>query len=800
MPSSSSYRSMFYVILLMVVALPMRLAAQETGAIGGSVRSVDGTLLRGVELVVEAANKSTLSTNDGSFVLTGLPVGRHTITARSIGYAPVSRQIDVVPNRLTRLEIALSESAVELSAITVLGVRRYGAGTSNAAMKMDVPVLDVPQSLVVISEDFIQDQNATSLDDLLRNVSGLTPFSDYQDFTARGFRSGEDEVTFNGTKSNAVNFFASPNLHNIERVEILKGPSGVLYGSMEGGAMINMVTKSPKAISAKSFALSAGTYDDYSASADITGPINSKLLYRLTGHYDDAKSFRRFIHSKDWHIAPSLTWLPRSGTSLTAKAEYNVEDKDGARNRGTSALLDDIYGLPWDWSSNEPTDNARSDAYTAELNLGQNLFSGFKLDATTRYAYSEYENAYHESRGFRCSGGTSPTSAASLAACQTNGFRLLMQREYRHQNFRWRNFGSTGTVNGTVKTGPIEHRLLVGGDLTFKDRLTDPSDYAASIHSTGGVVTSLDLLDPVYNADPSTYVGRAPDDSPFTRDYTDWGIHASNLITIIPQIKVLVGARYNDYFVRTANFRTGASDTQNRTSTTRRLGLVLQPLKWTTLYGNFNEGFKPQTASNDERGGPFDPLVTRQYEGGFKLGFFGERLIASGSLYRIRKLNVVVPDPLPEMANHLAALGEVNSRGYEGDIVGTITPNWSVTANYAHNKTVISKDPRLTQVGASFPNAPRNQSAFWTRYDIPNLHLGFAAGMTKVGKRETFDDAILPRYTVFDGAVYFDWNRYKFQLNAKNLTDERYFSGGYQSYQLYSGSPRTIQGSVRATF
>ena len=144
MPSSRLYRSVFYLFTAMLCLTPMQLFAQSTGAIGGSVRSTDGTLLRGVELIIEGTDKSALSGNDGAFVLTGVAPGRYRLTARSIGYAQVTREIDVIPNRLTRLEIALSESAVELSAITVLGVRRYGAGTSNAAMKMGVPVLDVP--------------------------------------------------------------------------------------------------------------------------------------------------------------------------------------------------------------------------------------------------------------------------------------------------------------------------------------------------------------------------------------------------------------------------------------------------------------------------------------------------------------------------------------------------------------------------------------------------------------------------------------------------------------------------------
>jgi iron complex outermembrane receptor protein len=799
MPSRNSLLALLAAVFLPVVSLHAQNTSQGTGAVAGQVQASDGTPLKGAAFAVEGIERQVETDIDGSFIVSRIPPGKYRVTARAIGFTPVSREIEITSGRVTRLEIALSKSTVHLGGITVIGTRRYGSNASKAAMKMDVPVLDVPQSLVVISEDFMKDQKATTLDDLLRNVAGLASFSDYQDFTARGFRSGEDEVTYNGTRANPVNFFGSPNLSNVERVEVLKGPSGVLYGSLEGGAMINLVTKSPKARPTRTFSLSGGSYSDYAGSADLTGPIanNEKFLYRFNTHYEDTKSFRKFLQSTNWSIAPSMTWLPTDRTTLTLKGEYLADDKKGARNRGTAAVLGDLFALPVDWTSNEPTDYANSKAYTAEANISQGLFGTWKTDATFRYANSEYENAYHESQGYSCSINNA-TSAALVASCQSRGGRILMRRQYRHQNFRWKNMSSTATLNGTVKTGPIEHRVLLGGDYTYKNRLTDPSDYANGVPS--GIVSSLDVFNPHYGVDPSKYEGQAPVDAPFTRDYRDWGLYASNLITIIPQIKAVVGIRYNDYNTHNFNFTTKVGDDQNRTSNTRRAGLVLQPKKWVSLYASYSEGFKPQTNAQEDKGGPFDPLVTKQNEEGFKLGFFGERLIWSGSTYLIRKQNVLVPDPDPAHPNFLTTLGEVRSKGYETDIVGSITPTWSITANYASNNTKVTKDSRPAQVGTRFPNAPRDQAAIWSRFEVPRTHFAIAGGATHVGRRGTFDATVLPKYTIYDGAAYYDLGRYKLQVNVKNITNERYFAGGYMAYQLFSGAPRTVQTSIRATF
>lgn len=777
---SKLFRAVCSMMPLLIGGLSQPVAAQQlTGAVSGTVRSAEGASLQSAEVVVDGTGQGARSAADGAFLITGVPAGKHTITARAIGFAPISREIEVVAARSTRLEIALSVRSVELGTITVLGTRAYGASTSSSALKMDARVLDVPQSVVAISQEFIQDQSAHTLDDLLRNVAGLTPFSDYQDFTARGFREGEDEVTTNGVRSNANNFFTTPNLYNVERVEILKGPSSVLYGSLEGGAMVNMVTKHPRAIPAKVYSVTTGTYGSLTGSADLTGPVmgNENLLYRLNGSYGRVGSFRRFQSTRNFGVAPAFTWNPRPRSAITVMGELTDEQLDGQRNRGIPAPNGDLNALPLSWTANEPTDQASQRAYTGEIDADQGLFSDWKASTTVRYAYSKYTNMYHEPLGMTTVGG-----------------RLVMRREFRNSVFSWKSLGSTANVGGSVMTGPIQHRMLFGGDLTVKKRLTSPNDYASP-------VSSLDIFDPQYGkVDLEAYKTLAPADNPFTRDYRDWGILAQDLVTLIPQVKVLVGARYNDYYVKNANYRLHTQDEQNRKATTYRTGIVYEPVTWASIYGNFSEGFKPQTGANEDKGGPFEPLTTKQIEGGFKLGLFKERLVVTSATYRIDKLNVLVPDPDKTRVGYLITLGQVRSQGTEADVVGSITRAWSMTANYAYNDTKISKDSRAAQVGTKFPGAPRNAAAFWTRYDISGLRLGVAAGASYVDKRNTFDKTILPSYTVFDGALFYDWSRYKFAVNAKNLTNRRFFSGGYFNYQLYPGSPRTVELTVRAIY
>lgn len=772
-------RTAFLVAPMVIGSLTQPLRAQErSGEVTGVVRTVDGAPLPGARVTVEGTGREARVTSDGEFVIAGVPAGSYTVTARDIGFSPLSRQISIVSGRNTRLDIALSKSTVTLGAITVLGVRAYSANTSTTALKTGARILDVPQAVTTISHEFIQDQNAYTLNDLFRNVAGVTPFSDYQDFMARGFREGEDAVTYDGVRSNGNNFFTSPNLNNVESVEILKGPSSVLYGSMEGGAMINMVTKHPRAIPAKVFSVTAGSYSYYTAAADLTGPMTAdeKLLYRLNANIGDIGSYRLFQSTRNWDVAPSFSWVPSSRTTVTLLGDASSELHHGQRNRGIVAPNGDLDAVPISWTANEPTDYSKQDAYSGGLELRQQLAPGWSFNSTARYAYSKYVNKYHE-----------PTGLAVV-----NG-REVIKRQYRDQTFDWRSTGVTADINGNANTGPIGHNILLDADLTVKKRLTSPNDYANN-------VAPLDVFDPQYGkVDLASYVGAAPANNPFTRDYRDWGLAAQDVVTLIPQVKVVGGVRYSNFYVKNANYLAKTYDDQRNTSTTYKAGLVYEPLNWMSFYGDYNQGFVPQTAADESQGGPFPPLVTRQGEAGVKLGLFNQRLITTTDVYRITKQNVLVTDT-SKGPTFLIPLGQVRSQGAELDIIGTITSAWSLTANYAYNDTKVSKDTKATNVGSRFPGAPPNAASAWTRYDFSHPRIGVAIGAKYVDRRNTFDTTILPQYTVYDGALYYNWQNYQFALNVKNFTNERFFVGGFFNYQLYPGDPREVQFTVRANY
>jgi len=227
---------------------------------------------------------------------------------------------------------------------------------------------------------------------------------------------------------------------------------------------------------------------------------------------------------------------------------------------------------------------------------------------------------------------------------------------------------------------------------------------------------------------------------------------------------------------------------------------VYQPVGNVSLYGSYAEGFKPQNVFNQRQsvGGPFDPEESWQVEGGAKAQLFDGRLNVSTAIYKIAKTNALVRDPDDE--SRLISLGKVESTGFEIDAIGSVTPNWSLTANYSYNDTKVTEDTNEELEGQPKPNAPRHTAGLWSRYEFPNIGFGVGGGTIFVAERETFGEVTLPSYTIFDAALYYQWRRVNLRLNVKNLFNRRHFMGGYSQTALWPGTPRTLSLSVSVDF
>ena len=309
-------------LVAMLVIAPSAFAqADRTGAVRGQVVDAStGETLRGVNVGLQGTSLGAATRANGRFAIDDVPAGTYVLQASFVGYQTVRRDVAVSAGETTRVDLRFTPDDVELQGVEVVGRRsqNYDAGYSFVGTKTATPLEQVPQSISVVTKEVLDDQQTYRLDDVFKNVAGVTTFSGYNDYTARGFRTSDARL-INGLKA-GFSFWTNPILPHIERVEIIKGPASALFANTNPGGTVNLVTKKPLASSRQSLNFTLGSYDTYRATADFTGPLtgDGSVLYRLNLGYENTDSFRNLQFNESYLIAPSVSFLPRSAPASTS--------------------------------------------------------------------------------------------------------------------------------------------------------------------------------------------------------------------------------------------------------------------------------------------------------------------------------------------------------------------------------------------------------------------------------------------------------------------------------------------------
>lgn len=659
----------------------------------------------------------------------------------------------------------------------------YRVQDTTAATRTDTSILEVPQSIQIVPREVLEDQGARDLGDVARNVAGLNQFSAYQDFTLRGFRIQDESVFYNGLRGNPYNFFtSSPVLGNVERVEVLRGPASVLYGQLQPGGLINIVTRQPERDPSVTVTGIAGSYEEFGAQVDATGPIDAqeRLLYRLNISHLGADSFRDFQSSDYWQIAPSLTWLVSDRTTLSLTGEWFDDNRRGQRDRGIVAPGGDVFALPISFTVNEPDDEAGSTGYAIQLGLDHEFSDTWEFRATGRFSHGEYFNRYHNPSRLLDDGRT-------------------ITRDFRDQEFTLDSFAADVYAVGQFSTGPIAHQLVFGADTVIQNNVVE--GFFADPVERGGDVPSLDIFNPRYGrTDPDDYTLLFDRSRDRLRQY---GLYVQDQITFSSQWQALLGLRY-DFFENESDFEGdfGSGEVEfSDGALTFRGGIVYQPIDNLSLYTSYSQGFVPQSefSQGPDQGGPFDPEESWQIEVGGKASLFGDRLIATLAYYNLNRQNVLVTDP--DDFNRSIQVGETRSQGFEFEVAGRLSDHWRIFATYALNDAEVTEDTDATLVGRQLENAPLNTASLWTRYDFPGTRFGIGGGLSFVDDRPTFDETVnLPSYVVFDAALYYAYRDLRLALNFDNIFDTTHFIGGFNESVVFPGNPFTVRLNVSYRF
>ena len=651
----------------------------------------------------------------------------------------------------------------------------YVSPNASTATRTDTPLRDVPQSIQVIPQQVLRDQQVTRIGEAARNVSGVTPQPGYagatDNYTIRGFSAYRN--LRNGFTDDGFYSFTDP--ANIERVEVLKGPASVLYGQFEPGGVVNYVTKKPLSEPYYAAQFTAGSYEFYRPSIDISGPLNSDktLLYRLNVAYENSGSFRDFVGKELFVVAPTLSYKISDATTLSL--EYEYINLDQTFDRGFPPLKES-FDLPISRFLGEPTDSYDFTAHKFNYVLDHRFSNNWQL----RNAFSLQ------------------TTDALRSNVQARNFLLeddsrTLRRRFTEYPSETQAYSLQTDLIGNFNTGPVKHQVLLGFEFS---KLIDQYE------AVRAAFPSIDIFNPVYGFPIPTNF----DDSFGNKTTTDTvGIYVQDQVTLLPNLKLLLGGRFDFVNSNVEEFPDllNGSDSEKSSSYNEafspRVGLVYQPTEAISLYASYGRSFVPNT-ERTANGELLDPTRGKQYEVGIKAELLGGRLSTSLAAYEITKTNVATTDP--NDTDFSIAAGEVKSRGIELDIAGEIAPGWNIIASYGLNDAFVSKDNSIPE-GDKLVNAPTNSASLWTTYEIQkgNLRgLGFGGGLFFVGEREAElpNSITIPSYVRTDATIFYRRNNYQASLNFKNLFGIKYYDS--QGFLLYPGAPFTVFGSISVKF
>ena len=701
--------------------------------------------------------------------------------------------IAVSLSAFSQMTFAKQSDKIETIEVTGRAQQFYLETESKIGTKTNLDLIKLPQSAQVLTEQLIIDQAARDITDLYRSIAGVSEYS-YSGVTFRGFRD-DANVFYDGVRGDPYSGFGVPQLFNVERVEVLKGPASALYGGGEPGGMINYVTKKPSYLEKRELKLTLGNYNTRGASLDMTGGLSDTMAYRLGGFYEEQDSFRNNADSANTELTGGLLFDLSDSTTLTTSVDYIKQDLGGNRLRGVPVDDNGNFLVDPSYNANESFDYQDMEALVLQAELNHSFSDDFSVSTTVRYLDNERDQAYHESQNWVDVNGDGVANIDDET----------IRREYRKQFRANEEISLTTDFVYNVEQGNLEHQFLFGGDYHVVET---QYDYLRARYEADGVA-NLNIYTLNYGeTDPSTY-----NLTDLDRDGVDtdrFGVYAQDVISIGEQWTVIAGLRY-DYF-KELNKETGFSYSDN--GVTPRVAVTYQPIENTSVYINYSESFNP-TSSGDQEDvvgeGNLDPETGKQTELGMKNRWFDGKIMSTFAVYQINKENVVMSNPDDTGAGDgIAALlniGEVESRGFETTLVGDLSEHWTITANYAYNDTQVVDGvtgDTLSDTfgdGSRFANAPRHQAGLWSRFGLDSINSSIAFGANYVSEQVSSDGQKVKPFTVFDMSWTSRFDDVLLSVNINNLFDKEYAVSGFsQRNGHFPGSPREIVGQITYKF
>lgn len=649
----------------------------------------------------------------------------------------------------------------------------YKNESSSSSTRTETPLLDTPQSIAVVGQEQIIDQNITSLEQAARYVPGVNVQM------GEGHR---DQVTIrgmtNGSNGTTSNFFVDGarddveyirDFYNTEKIEFLKGPNALAFGRGSPGGVINRVLKKADGVSRKRLQITGGSFDNRRIQGDFSEKINDKIAIRLNSMYQKSNSYRDHAQFERYGINPTATFK----LSKKSKLEVGYEHFDDQRfnDRGIPSVNGGAFETnPSTFFGNPNSNSSRAKINAFYSNLEHKFSDSLSLKNSTRYSINHkfYENIYPDG---------------------VNGNNLNLSG-YSNEMKRDTVTNQTDIIK-KFNTGSLKHQLLFGGEITRQstqlNRLNDSGNLTVSL-SNPITFDTLEYDNPRINgkSDVDIFAG-------FIQDQVD----------INKYVQLTAGLRVDRFRLK---FRNRLNDTTNKrvdTLFSPRAGLVVKPQEELSLYASYGVTHSP--ASGDQFNGlsqdqqNFKPERIQSYELGAKYDI-NPRLNVSAAIFQIDRTNTPAEDPNND--NLTVLTGESRVQGFELAAAGFITDKWQITGGYTFQDARITSATINYNEGSRVALVPHNTFSLWNKYNLTDQ---FAAALGVISQSDQYADprntTRLEGFTRYDAALFYKINKsYKVQLNVENIFDTGYILTAHNANNLLPASTRAYNLTLIADF
>jgi iron complex outermembrane receptor protein len=778
----------FLRVLVLIFATAGFANAQQgkISGIKGKITTSDGHEASFVSVKLVGKPQEATSNEKGEYQINKVKPGTYTIRVSAIGLTAQEKSIEVSETEIAEVDFVLNEDLSTLEEVNIsTNARKYKADKPSSSLRLNAPLLEIPQNIQIVTSSAMADQQIISMSDgVLRNVSGAVRLEHWGDLYANILMRGSQIQAFrNGF--NVVSSFWGPlteDVSFIDHIEFVKGPAGFMLANGDPSGLYNVVTKKPTGQTKGEISMTLGSYDLYRTSVDLDGKLSKdgRLFYRLNVAGQNKKSHRQGEYNNRYTFAPVLSYQLDDDTKLTA--EYTLQYAKMSDIGSYYVFSNEGYGkLPLNSTSLQPgLEPTKIKDHTAFLNLEHKIDDQWKLSA--QVAYLRY-----------IQGGSSMwpedinpdgTLIRSVGIWDADSEMALGQV----------------FLNGNVKTGSVQHRILAGLDVGTKDYM---ADWGQS-HSLDLDTDPFDPKNPNYGFPGNGYpafnrssgLGQRAVEAGGLMDQKYSGIYVQDELGFLEnKIRLTLAGRYSK--VTQSAWGEPAVSAKHFTP---RMALSISITDQLSVYGLYDQAFIPQGGKLSDDG-KIKPITGNNTEIGLKKDWFDGKWNTTLSAYRILKKNELTADPNAAPNSGLSiVLGEKEAKGIEFDLKGEIFNGLQATINYAYTDakvTELAAGIEGLNVGDPIAGFAKHTFNSWLGYKVQQGLLkgaGVSGGFTYLVDRATSNysktnpELNLPDYFRLDGGAFWEKGKIKLTANVFNVLNKYLYSGGYES-GYFTSSP-----------